>query len=372
MIVKSTVLDRLTTDVVIQMMSQFGSSVYSMKQNEVWFQTVCHGGDSHKLCYYESSKSFYCYTSCGSLSVFSLVMEIRSCTYFEALKYVGGLVGVHDKQGFNVVHTPSTNLNQLHKYTSLRLKKETEIVALPIINQRVLDYFESDVYCGSWLDEGISSTTMNTFHIRWYEINQSVIIPHYNINGELVGIRRRSFLQQDLDTGCKYMPLYLEGVGYAHPLGFNLYGLDQCKNAIQRTKRIILTESEKSVMLSYEFYGENSITVGVCGFNISAWQRQTILTLGVNEVILAFDKDFDPLTYAECDTNEQCYIPYQKFLERIQAIAYKFTSFCRVYVLWDEMKLLQLKDSPFDRGKEVFETLMYNKLQVSMKDERSE
>jgi hypothetical protein len=88
-----------------------------------------------------------------------------------------------------------------------------------------------------------------------------------------------------------------------------------------------------------------------------------LLNLGVEEVILGFDKDFDPL---ECDNERHPLYPqYLNYMERITKMAEKFTSYCRTYVLWDNMGLLRPKDSPLDRGKETLEILMKNKVEVT-------
>ena len=36
-------------------------------------RTICHGGDSHKLCYFTKSKDFYCYTNCGRMPFFEFI-----------------------------------------------------------------------------------------------------------------------------------------------------------------------------------------------------------------------------------------------------------------------------------------------------------
>ena len=46
-------------------------------------------------------------------------------------------------------------------------------------------------------------------------------------------------------------------------------------------------------------------------------------------------------------------------------MAHKFTAYCRTYVLWDDMGLLNKKDSPFDQGKEILEILMKNKVEIT-------
>jgi hypothetical protein len=50
-------------------------------------------------------------------------------------------------------------------------------------------------------------------------------------------------------------------------------------------------------MLAHEFYGENAFVVATCGFNISKWHRDILLSLGIEEVMLGFDKDFELLDY---------------------------------------------------------------------------
>lgn len=42
------------------------------------------------------------------------------------------------------------------------------------------------------------------------------------------------------------MPIYIEGTEYRHQLGNNVYGLYQNKQTIQKTKKILIYEAEKS------------------------------------------------------------------------------------------------------------------------------
>jgi hypothetical protein len=97
-----------------------------------------------------------------------------------------------------------------------------------------------------------------------------------------------------------------------------------------------------------------------------------ILSLGVEEVILGFDKDFELLDYEKHDENSAEYKKYQRYINRIYSLAHKFTAFCRTYVLWDTANLLERKDSPFDRGKDVLETLMKNKIEITTAREEEE
>lgn len=371
MINKDYLIDTITEDQILELLQEFGAKQYgAIKENEIWFNTICHGGDSHKLCYYRNTKTFYCYTNCGKMSLFNLVMKVLDCNFSESILFVAKRLGINNRYGFNT-KIPQINqeFNTFDKYISLRrnTKKNKTIKSLPIINGKILEYFETDVFYQGWIGEGISIETMKTFNIRWYESEKHIIIPHYDINGNLIGIRRRSL--QEKDKNNKYMPEIIEGVQYNHSLNFNLYGLNIHLKSIQKIKKVVLVESEKSVMLAHDYYGDDAFVVATCGFNISNWQRDMILSLGVEEVMLGYDKDFEPSDFEEADENDIEYKKYLRYIKRLYSLAYKFTAYCRTYILWDFDGLLQKKDSPFDRGKETLEKIMKKKVEVSTERE---
>ena len=45
-----------------------------------------------------------------------------------------------------------------------------------------------------------------------------------------------------------------------------------------------------------------------------------------------------------------------------------FTPYCQVYILWDDANLLDHKDSPCDKGKEILEVLMKHKYEIKTKN----
>lgn len=365
MIDKDYLIERITEEQILNMLAKFGATPYgAIKEKEIWFQTICHGGDSHKLCYFRNTKTFYCYTNCGQMSLFNLVMKLKNCTFSEAIKFVSNEAGFSNRYGFNnVVPMINQELLKIDRYIQLRKPKTTQIKQLPKIDDRILDYFENDVFYSGWINEGISIETMQYFGVRWYELEKHIIIPHCNINGDLVGIRRRSLQEKDKDN--KYMPEIIEGTTYTHALNLNFYGLDKHLKGITKTKKVVIVESEKSVMLAHEYYGEDAFVIATCGFNISNWHRDMILSLGVEEVMIGFDKDYLLQDFETCAEDDAEYQKFLRYVNRIYSLAHKFTAFCRVYVLWDDMGLLEKKDSPFDRGKEVLETLMRHKVEIT-------
>lgn len=365
MIDKDCLLERITEEQILDILKSFGALPYgTFKQNEIWFKTICHGGDSHKLCYFRDSKSFYCYTNCGKMSLFNLIMKLRNCNFGEAINYVANVMGISNRHGFsNSLPRINQELSIIDKYIAIRKRKIGEIKNLPSIDENILKYFEDDVFFEGWIDEGISIETMKEFGVCWYESEKHIIIPHRNLKGELVGIRRRSL--QEKDQNNKYMPETIQEKTYTHSLNMNFYGLDKHLKGIKKTKKVVIVESEKSVMLAHQYYGEDAFVIATCGFNISNWHRDMLLNLGVEEVMLGFDRDYDLMAFEKCEEDNPEYKKCQRYVKRINTLAQKLTPYFTVYILYDYEGLTGLKCSPFDCGKEILEKIMKQKIEIT-------
>ncbi len=129
MIDKDCLLERITEEQILDILKSFGALPYgTFKQNEIWFKTICHGGDSHKLCYFRDSKSFYCYTNCGKMSLFNLIMKLRNCNFGEAINYVANVMGISNRHGFsNSLPRINQELSIIDKYIAIRKRKIGEI-----------------------------------------------------------------------------------------------------------------------------------------------------------------------------------------------------------------------------------------------------
>lgn len=366
-------LEIITEEQILQILEEFGAFPHKIKDNEIWFKTICHGGDSHKLCYFRNSKEFYCYTNCGKMNLFSFIMNVKECNFNDAINFLKAKLKFSNRKGIHSTLKEDKILKELtetemwlqfgHK---LKSQQTNEFNKTPLqnIDNKIMDYFE-DVYYKGWIEEGISIETMQKYNIKWYGLENHIIIPHYDIEGNLVGIRRRTLQERELLEGTKYMPEIIQGKTYTHSLNFNLYGLDKNKEAIKKYKKVVIVEAEKSVLLSDTFYGEDSIVVATCGFNISNWQKEILLSLGVEEIILGFDKDFNPKDFEiTMDLDNLNYKKYLNFCDRITKFSKSFQNECVVSVLWDEYDLLDLKDSPFDKGKNIYETLFRKRVKM--------
>jgi hypothetical protein len=186
---------------------------------------------------------------------------------------------------------------------------------------------------------------MKDFNIRYSIDENKIIIPHYDINNNLIGIRCRPLNEKDLIIG-KYMPVQIEGKIYSHPLGYNLYGLNIVKDNIKRVKMAIIGEGEKAVLQYNTMFGlNNNICVAACGSSISNYQIELLIKTGAEKILIAFDKEGE--NWQERQSH------YNKLLNYCK----RFQNKVQMGFIWDTKELLKLKESPFDRGKEIFLTL---------------
>ena len=72
-----------------------------------------------------------------------------------------------------------------------------------------------------------------------------------------------------------------------------------------------------------------------------------LVELGVNEVTIALDKQYPNTKSPE----------FGIYIKQVKKIINLFKPYCQVNVIWDKEDLLSYKDSPTDKGKEVFDIL---------------
>lgn len=361
-LVAKNVLKDITEEQILDILKDYGLTPFRVKDNEMWFLTACHGGDSHKLCFYRDSKTFYCYTNCGAIGdIISLIQKMAGCNFKKALSMIADKIHYtpHKINGFGIDKELVEDSHYYNRLIGMKHRKKIVVPTLPPVSEKVLNYFDPNSFYEGWVNEGISIRSMRRYEILWDELDEYIIIPHRDKEGRLIGIRRRALKEEDVAFGNKYMPLFFCGREYAHSLGSNLYGLDKNKEAISKSKKIIVVESEKSVLLSDTYFGRNSITVATCGFNISPIQLQLIIQSGAEEVILGFDKDYDDNDFLiEEQRKGKEYISYLRYKNKIRALCKFISPYAKVSCIQDSNGLLQIKDSPFDRGKDTLDRLL--------------
>ena len=229
------------------------------------------------------------------------------------------------------------------------MKRKIRMLILIYIYKELINFFEDYIYRG-WLDEGISIKSMEKYYIRYSVSREQVIIPHFDIDGNLIGIRGRNLNDFALLNG-KYMPVKIEGKFYSHPLSYNLYGLNFTKESIARKKIVFIFEGEKSTLLSDSWYDENSVAVSTCGNKLNKFQVNLLMKLGVREAIICYDR-----------MNKDRYD--DSYFNKLYSLCKKYSNYMNFSFIYDRNCILEYKAAPVDSGKETFEKLLQQRVVV--------
>lgn len=369
------VLEIITTeDIVDILVNDLGSEYPKQNGDNLLFTTVCHCGHKHKLHYITDAKFFMCYTNCGSMSIFDLYMQVKNISFKEAFNYICKYknIDVNKKQIGLITRNSNNDLDFLNNHLYKTKKMD---IKLPSYNNNVMNIFD-DYVPSSWIKEGIKEDIMKYFGVKFYFNQYKAIIPHLDYNGNLVGLQSRNFIQSEIECGRKYVPITIQNLTYRYPTHFNLYGLYQNKENIKRLKRVIIFESPKSVWLYGTYYGqENNIALASCGLTLSSYQRDILLSLGVEEVVIAWDKQYNLAILNNGDRRTKEYKEYQNYIKSIKKAVGLFIRYCETSVILDwenDGERINYKDAPIDNGKDIFEELFKERYLIEDKEELEE
>lgn len=312
--------------------------------------TVCHNEDidsaSWKLYYYKNNHIFYCYTECScGMSIFKFLKKFYSIRNYDYDWYQDIYQVILNCSSYQ----PSFG-DSVPKYQSIRdMYRAAELKKLPTYPKGILDCF-TKFYPPEWLADGISKEAMDKYNILFSIPQNKIIIPHYNVDGELVGIRGRALNEWEIENVGKYMPVQIEEKWYSHPLSLNLYGLNLNKDNIRKEGVCFLFESEKACMQAESFKRPNC-AAAVCG---SQFNKHTLKILikecHPQEIVVCFDKEELPRE--------------EKYFNKLYTMCKKYSTYADFSFIYDREKLLNLKDSPTDRGEEIFEKLLRKRVKV--------
>lgn len=343
MITAAEVKDLLKTDDIVDLLYELNAE--PIKRNgEVHCRTICHGGDKHKLIYFPESNNFSCFTgNCGqNMDIFVLVGRIFNLDFPTSFRYICGKFNIRNEGSFNPADMVDTGFIKKFK------KKEPEhkLSAIPTI---VLNRYYN-LQHKLWVEDGISLKTMRKFDILFSIRENKIIIPHFDIENRLLGVRGRALNQDEIDNGKKYMPVYHPKYGVLkHATGGNLYGINVNKEKIKETKSVILVEAEKGVQ-QIDSFNFTIPGLGVSGSSLSDEQIKILVDLGVENVVLSLDKEFE-----EVGSQEELF--YKKKI--MSSFLNKLMPYFHVSIIWDKEGLIDHKSSPTDYGLEIFKK-MYN------------
>lgn len=361
---KDKVKNSLTIEQVMEVVESLGAATPRLQGEMFMCETICHnlpGDGSHKLYYWDNTKLFKCFTDCGEyFDIFQLVIKAFEIQYDEewsmpkAVSYVAQKFGMATLQEDGFEETGLEDWTILKSYERLKTKLEgrKRVVELKEYDETILTRM-AHPKIAPWLREGMTQETLDKFEISYFPLDCQIIIPHRDADGRLIGIRGRTLVKEEGELYGKYRPITAAGTMYNHPLGFSLYGLNLNKENIKLAKKVVLFEGEKSVMLYDSIFGsDNNISVACCGSSFSNHQFEILRELGVEEIILAFDRQFQEIGDKE----------FQRHVKHLKQIGSKYNNYLTISCLFDKDLLTGYKDSPIDCGGDVFLKLFQDRI----------
>ena len=179
-----------------------------------------------------------------------------------------------------------------------------------------------------WEKEGISREVLDKFQVYYDAFSDRLVYPIRNLDGKIANVGGRT-LDPNWKANGQRKYSYLFQWGSIN----TIYALSENMDIIKEKKEIIIFEGCKSVLLAYTWGIHN------CGAiltsHLSKLQLRILVRLGCR-VVFALDKDVDVLQ----DHN----------IERLK-------QYVTVEYIVDRQNLLDEKDSPVDKKKEVFSAL---------------
>jgi hypothetical protein len=315
--------------------------------------TICHGGDSHKLYYYNNTQLFRCYTHCGdAFDIFDLISRVKDIDLNTSIYYVVNFFNIQHKLEEVEDELLTEEWKLFKRYKNLRdITINNDKIKLPDIDPNILSHYPQPRY-GAWESEYISKEVCDYMNIHYDPVSGGILIPHYDENDRMIGIRERTLVQENEVYG-KYRPIKINGKLANHPLSFALYGLNKAKDRIKEIGVAMVFESEKAVLQSIGYLGlKNNIAVGMCGSTLSNYQFHLLLDAGAKEICIGVDRDFNNLYDEE----------YVKVLKKMEKMYQKYSPSCNISFMLDIKGLTGYKHSPTDDGREIFLNLWENRL----------
>ena len=295
----------------------------SIRQNETLF-----------AMYYSDSTPFK-----GDL--IGLIQKLLNTSFRDILIDIHAILGL-SISGSRTKSKRSDLLANVRKYK----KKNYVVKENKLHNENFLSQFapfpHPDLY-----KEAILPKVANQFNISFDPKQNRLIFPHYDWvhHDKIVGVQGRATGLTTEQANTLGIPKYWNYIkGYRKSM--NLFGWNHTYKNLEKSKKLILFEAEKSTLKHFSYLDGEGYAVSLGGHELSDQQVAFIIknTPDDCEIIIAFDKDI-----------------MVKDKEYLIECAKRFSKYRKASYIYDKIdngKILGEKDSPIDNGYLVFKYLM--------------
>ena len=340
-----------------QIMQALGIPAYSENKEQIIYFSGDKNKDalkgSPKLYFYKDSQIYFGYTSSRSYDIISLVQTRlallkQPCSFLDACQFILDTTNINPDSISRVKKEGHVyDWSNLERF--IRVRKYGN--QLSEYNRNIIDTLPS-LYPQAWIDEGISEETMDKYQIRYYERCNQTVIPCFDDEARLVGVRVRNW-DKDRVEQAKYMPLItLDGQCYKFNTNQVFYGINYNKPMIEQTGEVWLGESEKFVLKLDGWFGPKSCALAMYGHQLGMQRRNQLIKMGVKRVVYCPDMDF----IGQDDAF------FEDWCKSVRRLCDMFKGYCQVDIVWDDTgELLGPKENATDRDKETWDKLWESK-----------
>ena len=255
---------------------------------------------------------------------YDLVKETLKCDFPTSLNYIANIVGI------KLTNSKSRKID-LFKIKPKREKKKYERAVNKALRYKTEDRFIRED-CELFLIDGIDSKTQELFEVSFDSCDGRIVFPIKDYEGNILTFKGRTIVENYDSKGIAKYLYYnsFDGRKYLYGYFENFWYIDEAED-------VIIPEAEKGVQQLCSMKIRNAVSTSKkC---ISWEQREELILLG-KSITIAFDKD----------------VSYEEIISECK----KFDNRIEVYYIWDKDNLLKGKESPMDKGIEVF-NLLYTK-----------
>lgn len=279
----------------------------------------------------DPEKQVFCDFSSGLRgNLLSFVMQYHHVSVGGAVRMLKEYAHITESEEEDTVaHLEATLVAK--KYRN-HLRTPPKMTAKPLPPNIMLQYEFRKDKLQAWADEGISWQTLNRCEVRYDAFDDRIVYPIKDYDGNIISVCGRT-------CDPEYKEKKIRKYTYKQRVGTldTIYGFSDNRESIIARKEIILFEGAKSCMKVFEWGYPN--TGALLTSHLSANQFRFLIRLcsyNSVRVVFALDSDVD--------------ISKDENIRRL-------CDYARVEWVMNRDDLLRPKDSPADRGMEVFENL---------------
>lgn len=262
---------QFTEDSIFKLLEALGFTNITNHENEFKFSWY-DGASPNGTCLFKNNLVFQYWSKglCGD--IIELVKNKLECGYREAFKFI------EDFSNQKLIYQKEMTSSIFQSYLDM-LKRNSNKNEYQIYDDRVLLDYKRTI-SELFLKDGVSALIQYRYNLVYDDETSRIGIPIRDYDGNLIGILGRFNYKNVSDGIQKYLPLL------RYPKHLFLFGVYENKEYLK--DKILIVESEKSVLQANTMGFRNVVALGGCSVSVN--QRQEIERLSPNEVIILLDE----------------------------------------------------------------------------------